>query len=110
MTHTELQDAIATLAIALGYRVFHTQTVQLASGGHLTPYKYPTSKGFVDLELVHKAGKGILYIECKVGRDKLSDEQEEWQAAYKSNGANHYVFRPADWHSGRVEQVLERGW
>jgi len=114
MTHDQLQDNIADLAITLGWQVFHPQTVETVKRGHCTPYKYATSKGFPDLVLAKK-DIGIILIEVKSEKGDLSDDQKRWRqhigdVICPTGEYSYYVLRPCDWMSNKVQEILERGW
>jgi hypothetical protein len=57
---------------------------------------------------VDAKGQGrVLFVELKSAKGRTSMEQEEWlEALRKCPGVETYIFRPADWSSGRVESAL----
>ncbi len=47
----------------------------------------------------------MMFIELKVGKNKLQAPQKVWQEAIKETMSNeHYVMYPSDWF--RIEQLL----
>lgn len=101
MTERELQDAVIAMAKTLGLLVYH-------------PYDSRRSEpGYPDLTIV--GSRGIVYVELKRQGGKLTTEQKAWGAAiervaamlpgYRSPIA-YYVWRPHEWHSGEIEDVL----
>lgn len=105
MSESDLQDAIVELSHAFGFSVAHFTTARTNTGGYRTPTQYD-AVGFPDLLLVGE--RGVVFIEVKTERGKLSTEQAEW--ILRVNRAKHraYVFRPSDWLSGAVERELRR--
>jgi hypothetical protein len=104
MTEKQLQSAVVDLAGWLGFLVYHPWLSVKSAGG------------FPDLTLARIPARGaprLIFIELKGERGVMRDGQPEWLAALRSSGAEVYVFRPADWHSGLIERVLsgeaERG-
>lgn len=102
MTERELQDAIAGMAQALGWKVAHVRPARTEHGWR-TPWQYD-GKGFPDLTLV-KAGR-LIFAELKSGRGNLSAEQSVWIDALEDAGINVYVWSPTHWVNGEVEGVL----
>jgi len=58
-------------------------------------------KGFFDIVLVRER---LVVVETKVGRNKLTVDQEAWLEAYKRAGVECYVWWPTDWDE--IENVL----
>ena len=55
--------------------------------------KMPTGcRGFVDHVLINKNGY-IVFIEAKIGSDKLSEKQKEYQEVYKKIMQNNKMFK-----------------
>ena len=92
MSERELQDAVAGMAGALGWRVFHTQPARTNTGWR-TPVAYDGA-GFVDLLLVRDR---VLFAELKVGRNRPSAAQASWLEALTAAGAAAHVWTDSDW-------------
>lgn len=106
MSEAALQSAIIELAHALGYICAHFRPALMKIGGTLT-YRTPVAadgKGYPDLNLL-KAGR-VIYIEVKSEKGKQSPEQLRWEEMIRASGAEFYLFRPSDWLSDKVTQVL----
>lgn len=93
MTEAQLQQAITDLARWLRLYVYHTRD----SRG--------SARGFPDLVIV--GPHGILWRELKSDSGNLAVDQRAWGRALVRAGAGWSVWRPADWHSGRVRRELE---
>lgn len=52
-------------------------------------------------------GAGDIYRELKIQRGRLSRHQKEWLAALQEAGQDATVWRPSDWHSGRITRELQ---
>ena len=56
-------------------------------------HKMPTgTRGFVDHVLINKNGY-IVFIEVKIGNDKLSEKQKEYQEVYEKIMQNNKMFK-----------------
>ncbi len=101
-----LQDSVIEAAHVYGYRVAHFRSVPVKRGTRVvweTPVQ-ADGKGFPDLVLV---GNGkLIWIELKAATGRLSEEQKQWQEALEASGQEVHVFRPEDWLSGRIDEVL----
>ena len=95
MTETQLQSAIIELARVTGWLCYHTHDSR------------HSAKGFPDLCMV-RCGR-VIFAELKSEKGKLTPEQEQWQIRLVQTDAEYYVWRPVDWMSGRVDEVLKRG-
>lgn len=106
VSERQLQDAVITLARALGYLVHHTRPALNRRGRWSTPISgHP---GFPDLVLV--GDKRLLFVELKSDRGALTAWQEEWMARLRGVSAiETYVWYPRDWRSGDIEQILREG-
>ena len=103
MTEAEFQRAVIDLAIMCGWRVHHARTVQDAAGRWQTAISgHP---GFPDLVLAHHT-KGVLYVELKAERGRLSEWQQRWQQALEPTG-RYRLWRPIDWPT--ISSTLQRG-
>jgi hypothetical protein len=97
----QLQGAVMTLAKALGWRRAHFRPARVMRGGKEI-YETPIDgegKGFLDLELVRER---LVKVELKFGKNKPSEEQLAWLAAYRAAGVECYVWYPRD-----CETILE---
>jgi hypothetical protein len=94
MTEEQLQQAITDLARWLRLYVYHTRD----SRG--------SAHGFPDLVLVGPAG--VAFAELKSDTGTVSIDQKAWGNALVNAGQLWEVWRPADWHSGRVRRALYR--
>ena len=99
MTEGQLQSAIIKYAELMGWRIYHVTNVHKRLRSH-------TSEGFPDLHMVR--GKRIVYAELKNATEERSDQQVLWAFAIHKTPAEYYLWRPADWMSGRVDEVLKR--
>jgi len=95
------QDKVEQVAIINGWIVDHKIPMRF-NGRPFTTGK----AGMPDLILIHPRGHGILYVELKTERGKLSPAQIEVAAALRANGAEYYLWRPSQMHE--VEERLGR--
>lgn len=98
MSEKQLQENVIELAKRLGLLVYH-------------PYDSRKSEpGFPDLTIVGK--RRVLFIELKRQSGKLTKEQQLWREAIERTSErgrhDYYTWRPADWTSGVIEDVLTR--
>lgn len=98
MTEKALQDNVIALAKTLGLLVYH-------------PYDSRKSEpGFPDLTIVGK--RRVLFVELKRQTGKLTKEQQAWREAIERTADKpwaphvYYLWRPHDWSSGEIENVL----
>lgn len=92
MSERDLQESVLLMAATLGWMSFH-------------PYDSRRSTpGFPDLTLVHLE-HGLLFVELKSEIGQLTRQQRIWRQ-YLQTWAEFCVWRPADWHSGHIEQIL----
>lgn len=107
MSEKELMQGVIDTARIFGWRVAHFRSVPVKRGPRVvweTPVQ-ADGKGFPDVVLVRER---VLYVECKVGRNVLSDEQAAWLEALRAAGQEAVVWTDADWHAGIVEAALKR--
>ena len=100
MTEGQLQAAIIRYAELMGWRLYHVTNVHKKLRSH-------TSVGFPDLHMVR--GRRIVYAELKDAKKPRTDAQDEWARAIQKTDAEYYLWRPADWMSGRVDEILKMG-
>ena len=94
LTERQLQDAVIECATALGWLAYHTHDSRRSE------------RGFPDLCLARARDGRVLFAELKVGRNKTSAAQELWLRTLGAGDVEVYLFRPEDWFSGRIEEVL----
>jgi hypothetical protein len=100
MPERVLLDAVIECALRLGWQVAHIPDdlyALAASQGRFDALA--GAEGLPDLILA-KGGQVIL-AECKSQRGAVRDEQMRWIVA-----SSAYVWRPSDWSSGEIENVL----
>lgn len=99
MTERQLSRAVVELAELCGWRCFtisHTRAAGLRSH---------TGEGWPDLFLVRESQ--ALAVELKSAKGVLRPGQKEWLCALADvPGITTFIFRPKDWKSGYIEQVL----
>lgn len=93
-TEKSFQSAIVDLAIVHGWHVHHALPAQIRPGVWRTHVMGNT--GFPDLVLAHPK-RGILFVEIKTVRGRLTNGQKSWMDALKAGGADAQVWRPEDW-------------
>ena len=96
IVHTEksYQSAIVDLATIHGWHVHHALPAQIRPGVWRTHVMGHT--GFPDLVLAHPK-HGVIFVEVKTIRGRLTDAQKSWLAALRAGGAEAHVWRPEDW-------------
>jgi hypothetical protein len=107
MTEAELQSAVVECAQLLGWRVAHFRPARTAHGWR-TPVG-ADGAGFPDLVMVRDGS--VLVVELKSATGQLTPEQRVWLAAFEAAAARHpsvrsFVWRPADWLDGTIEEAL----
>ena len=63
-----------------------------------------SAPGYPDLTLAHRKW-GLLFVELKMPKGKVSADQKEWLKILRQCGQEAMVWRPADW--GRILLVLD---
>ena len=94
MTEKQLLEAIIDLATRLGWRHYHTYDSRRSD------------TGFPDLVLARDTR--LVFAELKTDAATPTRAQSQWIEALDTAGAEAYVLRPADWHSGRIEDALKQ--
>lgn len=102
MSEADLLDAVLDLAALHHVRTAHFRPAQTATGWRTAVSG--DGAGFPDLVLVGRGG--VLYRELKSAAGSLAPEQQVWLAALADAGADATVWRPVDWHSGRIGTEL----
>lgn len=86
---------------------FQRQVVQLAALCSWVCYHTHDSRrsnpGFPDLVLAHHR-LGLLFVELKTDKGKLTPDQDRWRLVLIRAGADARVWRPRDWPE--IEQTL----
>lgn len=104
MTEKQFTEITIDLAQRLGWRVNHLRPAMYSSGRWAT-HVQGDGVGFPDLQLLR--GRRQIVAELKVGRGRLTPEQEAWLAAFSLADVPAYVWRPTDLH-GEILDVLKR--
>lgn len=63
-------------------------------------------RGFPDLVIA--GPRGVIFRELKPASGQTSAHQDLWIWTLCKSGASCEVWRPDDWHSGRIRETLER--
>ena len=95
MTEAELQDGIATAAQYAGWKVMHVRRDRTNDAGWRTPVQYD-GKGWPDPFLAHPE-RGVMAIECKSRRGRLTLEQSDWLDTLAAAGVDVVVARPGNY-------------
>lgn len=93
ITEKQFQAQVIKLARLLRWKVYHTHDSRRSVAG------------FPDLLLIRH--EVILVAELKVGKNKVTPEQEGWLEAFRSAGVRAYVWRPEDWME--IESIIGEG-
>jgi len=97
-SESEFQTHVMTLAKSLGYtQQYHTHDSRRSQAG------------FPDLVLIHNRTKKLMFVELKAQAGRVSPAQESWLNDLRLGGQVAEVWRPSDWVSGRIIQVLRGG-
>ncbi len=97
MSEATLQTSVTGLAQSLGYLCYHT---------HDSRRSQP---GFPDLVMVRAISGRLIFAELKTERGRQSVQQREWERALHASGQGEvYLWRPTDWLSGAITQILRR--
>lgn len=93
-TEAQFQQAVIEAARWAGWKIHHTRPAMMKSGAWATPIQGHI--GFPDLVLAHDR-YGVMFVELKTTRGRLSEHQSDWIATLASAGAEWHVWRPSDW-------------
>ena len=96
MSEAELQDSLAAELQLRGWRIAHFRAGRTQRGRWSTPLQY-NGAGFPDIIGVHPTG-GVLAVECKSTRGRLSTAQGDWISAFRDAGATALVAYPMSLH------------
>ena len=102
ITEAQFLAQVIQLAKLRSWRVAHFRPAMTRTGRWVTAVQ-GDGKGFPDLLLLR--GKTQIVCELKVGNRGLTEEQQEWIAAFQETGVRAYCWRPSDWDS--IEWILE---
>ena len=103
MTEAELQNAIIQLAKMSGWLVTHFRPGIMRSGRWATPLQ--GDPGYPDLTMTRKGR--LIFAELKSAKGKVSPEQEQWLSALSECTVEVYTWRPEDWLSNRIIEILK---
>ena len=95
MTEADLQAQVIALAETLGLVALHVRQPRMEGGEW---------RGFPDLMVIAPAG-GILFRELKQPGKQLRAPQRDWASILA--GQDYDVWKPHDWHAGRIRAELE---
>ena len=92
MTEDEFQDSILQMARLTGWRAYHVSRVKGRLRGH-------GAEGFFDLVLARarEPWRPAIFVECKVGVRKRTEDQEEWARIMEAAGHDVRLWYPKDW-------------
>lgn len=90
---------------------FQTQVLAVAKtfGFHLTYHTHDSRRsnpGFPDLVLLHARTGRLIFAELKTQTGRVRPEQEKWINGLRAGGHAAELWRPADYVSGRIVNVL----
>jgi hypothetical protein len=93
MTEARLQQMVIDLARWAGFLHYHTVDSR------------KSRPGFPDLVLVHATTGRLVIAELKSDTGRVTDAQQAWLSHLGKRHEVH-LWRPADWESGEIRQVL----
>lgn len=102
MKEKELQTAVIEMARAFGWKIAHFRTAVNKRGHYQTPVG-ADGKGFPDLCCVRDR---VVFIELKVGKNKLSPEQQAWADKINRSTGEYYLLTDKGWMDGEAEEIL----
>jgi hypothetical protein len=94
MSEADLDRNIKQLAAWLRLYAYHTHDSRRSP------------RGFPDWVIAGPGG--VIFRECKSLTGTLTVDQRAWLRALASARADVSVWRPGDWHNGRIRRELER--
>ena len=108
MSEAELQTNVIDAAHKLGWAVVHFRAARVIKNGKVT-WRTPVQgdgAGFPDLLMI-RTDRGGLVIELKSDKGNSTSKQLNWLSLFRSvPGFQAYVWRPTDWHSGAIIEML----
>jgi VRR-NUC domain len=102
LKEAELQKAVIAMARQFHWRVYHTLPARVKGDRWVTPTQ--GDAGFPDLVLVRDTR--CMAVELKADKGVMRQTQVEWINALAAASIEVDVWKPADWHSGRIEMRL----
>lgn len=94
VSEAELQREIVRFARLRGWLVYH-------------PWRSDHSeRGWPDLAMVHPEQRRFVVAELKREGKHPTAEQRRWIEALAAAGVEVHLWRPSDWSSGLIEEVL----
>lgn len=94
-SESDFQSHVITLAKQLGFKlIYHTHDSRLSVAG------------FPDLVMVNPLTRRTLFVELKAQNGRVSADQEVWLDGLRIAGQFAEVWRPSDWVSGRILNLL----
>lgn len=103
MSEAQLQDSVIALARTLGWRVAHFRPARTEAGWRTAVSA--DGAGFPDLVMLR--ANRLLVVELKSEGGKLTPVQALWLGAFVLiQGCEQALWRPSDWLSGHIEEVL----
>lgn len=103
MNEEDLLDAVVDLAKWLRIRVHHCRPCRKEDGTWYTPIQ--GDPGFPDLVLV--GSRGILWRELKGPKGQPTTAQDDWLDRLEQVDEDANIWRPADWHSRKIETEMK---
>lgn len=103
MSEDKLLRNVLHMAATLGVHTAHFRPAQTRSGRWVTPVQ-GDGKGWPDGFFVGPGGG--FWRETKAEGKYLEPAQKQWFAWLREAGFDVDVWKPRDWHSGRIEQEL----
>lgn len=105
ITEEEFLGQVIDMAHLYGWKVAHFRPAKTAKG-YRTPVQ-GDGKGFPDLIGTRRATKHKFVAELKVGRNKVTAEQNEWLTDCEACGIPAFTWTPGDWEE--IEDTLKNG-
>lgn len=106
----EVMTARDQIAAAMPERELQRNVVDLARVLRLAVQDHGfrgfSAAGMTDLTIV--GPNGVLFVELKRQRGRLTEAQQAWRASILAAGGVHLVWFPIDWLDGTIEATLRR--
>ena len=103
MSEDDLLTSVIDEAHRLSWRVVHFRPAKTKKGWRTAVQG--DGEGFPDLLLLR--GKRGIAAELKSMKGRITSEQAGWLLDFEVTGWRTYVWRPADWVSRRIAEVLQ---
>jgi hypothetical protein len=102
ISERELQTAVIECAKLLGWRVMHQRPARTLQGWR-TPLE--GHAGYPDLTMLRPPR--LVFAELKSKKGRVHFDQATWLNGFDAvPGVEQYLWRPADWETGKIEDVL----